>query len=86
MGGYAALILSFLGCLVKTPYEGFCLAMLCPVWMISLGGLPFTEGEMEVGLDLGRGHLWGVERKGNCGLKVLYGKESIFNTFYFKKD
>lgn len=63
MGGYAALILSLLGCLVKTPYEGFCLAMLCPVWMMSLGGLPFSEGEMEVGLDLGGGHLWGVERK-----------------------
>jgi hypothetical protein len=31
--------------------------------MMSLGGLPFSEGEMEVGLDLGGGHLWGVERK-----------------------
>lgn len=55
-----------LGCLVQLWYEGFCLVLLnlfCPVWL-SLGGLLFSEGGVDLGERGGGGAAEGEWREG----------------------
>lgn len=66
-----------LGSLVQFPQEAFALShciWFCPVWLLSLGGLFFSEEETEVGqVDLGeRG------KRQNCGWDVLYERRIYF--------
>lgn len=40
-------LLLLLGCLIQPRFGGICFVLLCPVWLLSLRRLHFSEKEME---------------------------------------
>lgn len=78
------LVLFFPSCWVALTSAGmrdfalsYCISLCC-VWLLSRGGLPFSEGKW-------RGSRWGDGgtgwdgRKKNCGQDILYERISIYN-------
>lgn len=55
--------------------------IFCPVWLLSHGGLHFSEEEMEGEWEWSIGQVWRSRRsggRGNCGQSVLYERRIYF--------